>query len=138
MEAQPSGRSLGRGGMSQASEILLCRRKTLLNFNTPPRSRLAVTESLGQAEVNTSMMLMSSSRHGWRPGAGGDKLTIENAQHVGTPSTLSHSNCQQLRARRFRRIPNSVYINATEGSGRRPSLRPPFFEAAQCRFKRFV
>ncbi|KAL7493462.1 hypothetical protein ACHAWT_002458 [Skeletonema menzelii] len=58
--------SVGRGGMSQTSENTPLSAEGSPQFQYTPRSRLAVTESLGQAEVNTSMTSSQNGRHGWR------------------------------------------------------------------------
>lgn len=69
--------SVGRGGMSQASVGTPLSAEDSSQFQYTPRSRLAVTESLGQSEANTSMssshshgvrsnLFQNTGRHGWR------------------------------------------------------------------------
>ncbi len=65
--------SVGRGGMSQASDNSPRSAEESPQFQYTPRSRLAVTESLGQSEVNTSMSSSQNGRHGWRQ---------QNTQHI--------------------------------------------------------
>ena len=73
--------SVGRGGMSQASVNTPLTMEDGPQFQYTPRSRLAVSESLGQSEVNTPMSSHSlgvksnplqNGRHGWRQ---------QNSQH---------------------------------------------------------
>jgi len=79
--------SVGRGGMSQASVSTPLSAEDSAQFQYTPRSRLAVTESLGQSEVNTSM----SSHHS----LGARSNPNQNGHHGRRQQNFQHQQNQR-------------------------------------------
>lgn len=90
--------SVGRGGMSQTSVGTPLSAEDMSSpsqFQYTPRSRLAVTESLGQSEANTSMssshslgvrsnLFQNNGRQGWR------QDNVQNMQNQHQPSSSEY------------------------------------------------